>query len=65
MNPNFTNAQIAEVCVGYQRTQLELQTSGMFDQKDDFTLVVQQFVDNTIEPPLKANHFTKLQLVTL
>jgi len=53
MNPNFTNAEIAEVCMGYQRTQMLIQTSGIFDRRDDFTLVIQQFMDNVTEPPMK------------
>jgi len=55
-NKNFTNAEIAQVCVDYQAAQMQLQTSGVFDQRDDFTLVIQTFMNEVTEPPMKDGH---------
>ncbi|KAL6723382.1 hypothetical protein Aduo_018394 [Ancylostoma duodenale] len=51
-NTTFTNADIAKACVDYANGELALGNSGVFD-KDDFTLTVQPFFRDIIDPPMK------------
>jgi lysophospholipase L1-like esterase len=54
-NAQFTDAQMQQICQAYQASQMTLQTSGMFDQRDDFTVVIQPFLRDVTEPPRKPN----------
>ncbi|CAI5455120.1 unnamed protein product [Caenorhabditis angaria] len=51
-NKNYTNAEIAQAALDYNKYEMDLQTSGRFE-KDDFTLVVQPFFSQTTVPPMK------------
>jgi len=54
-NSHFTNDDIKAACIGYQQTQQAIQDSGMFDTRDDFTLVLQPFFKDNLMPPLLPN----------
>lgn len=54
-NNGFTNSDISNACTAYQQEEMQLQTSGMFDQRDDFTLVIQPFLRDVTAPPLLPN----------
>jgi len=53
-NANYTNDAIAAACTAYQVEQLALQTSGRFE-KDDFTFVVQPFLNEVRQWPTLPN----------
>jgi phospholipase B1 len=47
----FTDQQISDVCEGYMKAEQDLQDQSVFDDKDDFTLVIQPFFEDDIIPP--------------
>jgi len=51
----FTDMQMQAACQAYQRTQMELQNNGTFDNRDDFTLVIQPFLFDVDQPPYKPD----------
>jgi len=51
----FSNEDIRAICVAYQQAQQVLEDSSMFDNKQDFTLVIQPFFRDGIAPPRKPN----------
>ena len=51
----FTDAQIAGVCEGYMKAEQDMQDKGVFDNKDDFSLVIQPFFEDDIIPPENVN----------
>uniref|UniRef100_A0A7E4ZW18 Phospholipase B1, membrane-associated n=1 Tax=Panagrellus redivivus TaxID=6233 RepID=A0A7E4ZW18_PANRE len=52
---SFTDAEIANTSIGYMNAERVLQTSGEFDTTDDFTLVMQPFFQDIVDPPRLAN----------
>ncbi|RCN46032.1 hypothetical protein ANCCAN_07979 [Ancylostoma caninum] len=52
-NTTFTDADIAKACIDYANGELALGSSGIFD-KDDFTLAVQPFFRDIVDPPMKV-----------
>uniref|UniRef100_A0A914NXZ1 Triacylglycerol lipase n=2 Tax=Panagrolaimus davidi TaxID=227884 RepID=A0A914NXZ1_9BILA len=51
----FTDQQISDICIGYMKSEQDIQDQGMFDTKDDFSLVIQPFFEDDIIPPELAD----------
>uniref|UniRef100_A0A914WYT9 Phospholipase B1 n=1 Tax=Plectus sambesii TaxID=2011161 RepID=A0A914WYT9_9BILA len=51
----YPNFDIEAVSRAFQAKQMELQTSGIYDDRTDFTLIVQPFLFNTTQPPKTAD----------
>jgi len=52
---NFNDTFISQSCVAYMHAEYAIETSGIFDQRDDFTFVVQPFLQDVIIPPQKPD----------
>uniref|UniRef100_A0A914VYS3 Phospholipase B1, membrane-associated n=1 Tax=Plectus sambesii TaxID=2011161 RepID=A0A914VYS3_9BILA len=50
-----TTFDINAACKAYQAAQMDIQTSGIYDDRPDFTFVVQPFLVNTTQPPKTAD----------
>ncbi|VDM53547.1 unnamed protein product [Angiostrongylus costaricensis] len=55
-NKTFTDADIAKACVEYSNHEIALGASGVFE-KEDFTLVVQPFLRDITQPPMKGGKY--------
>ncbi|CAP23709.2 Protein CBG02892 [Caenorhabditis briggsae] len=53
-NQKFTDDDIQGVCFGYMDGEKDIQNTGMFDNKDDFTFVVQPFFNGILDPPYSS-----------
>jgi len=51
----FTDDLIGNVSKAYMAAEQELQDQGIFDTKDDFTLVIQPFFEDITGPPMLEN----------
>uniref|UniRef100_A0A914DAB6 Phospholipase B1, membrane-associated n=1 Tax=Acrobeloides nanus TaxID=290746 RepID=A0A914DAB6_9BILA len=51
---NETNAQMKNISLQFQQAEKQLETSGIFEA-DDFTLVIQPFLNDVTVPPLLPN----------
>uniref|UniRef100_A0A0N5A3S1 Lipase_GDSL domain-containing protein n=1 Tax=Parastrongyloides trichosuri TaxID=131310 RepID=A0A0N5A3S1_PARTI len=52
---DYTGKQIYDLCNAMQDAEEGIMTSGKFDTTDDFTVVVQPFFKNSLNPPKLAN----------
>ncbi|KAK0428007.1 hypothetical protein QR680_010540 [Steinernema hermaphroditum] len=52
IDQQFTNEEMSNVSLAYMQAEQQLQDSGMFDAKDDFTFVIQPFFEKIVQPPL-------------
>ncbi|CAI5441626.1 unnamed protein product [Caenorhabditis angaria] len=53
-NKKYTDDDIQSVCFDYMNAEKNIQDSGMFDDKEDFTFVVQPFFNGITDPPYIA-----------
>ncbi|CAB3404565.1 unnamed protein product [Caenorhabditis bovis] len=53
-NKNFSDDDIQDVCFGYMGGEKDIQDSGMFDDREDFTFVVQPFFNDIVDPPYSS-----------
>jgi phospholipase B1 len=51
----FTNANISAACISYMQAQYAIQSSAIFDNKDDFAFVIQPFFQDVLLPPRYSN----------
>ncbi|CAI4223707.1 unnamed protein product [Auanema sp. JU1783] len=54
-NKNFPDSLMRSACQGFMSVEQDIQESGMFDTTDDFTFVVQPFLNLIHEPPRKPD----------
>ncbi len=47
----FTNDEISSVCVSFMQAQYAIQNNGTFDKRDDFTFIIQPFLQDVRDPP--------------
>lgn len=60
-NKKFTDDDIQGVCFGFMDGEKDIQNSGMFDNKDDFTFVVQPFFNGITDPPYSVNNCVQVR----
>ncbi|TKR59958.1 hypothetical protein L596_029561 [Steinernema carpocapsae] len=53
----FTNAEMSNVSLAYMAAEQQIQDSGVFDTKEDFTFVIQPFFEEITQPPLLVGYF--------
>jgi len=51
----FTDEEIGGVCQAYMKAEQDMQDTGFFDTKDDFTFVIQPYFEDDITPPEKPD----------
>jgi phospholipase B1 len=44
-----------QACIAYMQAEYAIETSRIFDQRDDFTFVVQPFWQDVVKPPQKVD----------
>jgi len=64
-NANFTNDILGNVSLAYMQAEQELEDQGVFDLRDDFTLVIQPFFEGITQPPMLDDNTVDLSYFAL
>ncbi|TKR59960.1 hypothetical protein L596_029562 [Steinernema carpocapsae] len=55
IDKKFTNEEMNNISLAYMAAEQQIQDSGFFDTKEDFTFVIQPFFEEITQPPLLPN----------
>ncbi|GMR61241.1 hypothetical protein PMAYCL1PPCAC_31436, partial [Pristionchus mayeri] len=62
IHSNYTTEQLRGVCKEYMREEHDLQSSGRFDTSDDFSVVIQPFLEDFNHAPLRPDGLPDISL---